>query len=208
MNTHLSYGSTSIYRNYAQVEAKLAKLGVRYIRDGIHPGQAFHHQELRRLAGMGIKTNVIVGDPLQRWGTGSLATQLAIVRTQLPGAVASLEGANEYDNQGDANWVTNLRNYQRELYTLAKADPVLRSIPVVGPSFVRRESHGLLGDISPWTDYGNIHPYPRRRQPGPRLAHGSRNHRPARRGGKRTPAGHRDRLPQRPERGQQPQAGG
>ena len=48
--------------------------------------------------------------------------------------MASLESANEYDNQGDANWVTNLRNYQRELYTLAKADPVLRSVPVLGPS--------------------------------------------------------------------------
>ena len=84
VNTHLSYGSTSPYRNYAVIEAKLTKLGVRHIREGVHSGQTFHHQELRRLAGMGIKTNVIVGDPLQRWGIGPLTTQMALIRKELP----------------------------------------------------------------------------------------------------------------------------
>jgi hypothetical protein len=160
VNVHLSYDSSSPYRNYPMVEQKLSELGVRYIRDGIHPGQPFQYQELRRLADRGIRTDVIVGDPLQRWGIGPLPTQLALIKSQLGGAVASLEAPNEYDNQGDPNWAANLRSYQQQLWTLAKADPALASYPIVGPSFVSRDSQQALGDIRPWTDYGNIHPYP------------------------------------------------
>jgi hypothetical protein len=159
VNVHLGYADTS-YRRLGLVEKKLLELGVRFVRDGLSPGQPAVHRAWRSLASHGIRVDLIAGDPLRRFGTGPLAGQLAIVKHELRGAVASLEGPNEYDNQGDPKWVSTLRDYQRRLYEMVKSDRSLARIPVLGPTVVRPESHAQLGDISRWLDYGNIHSYP------------------------------------------------
>jgi hypothetical protein len=159
VNVHLGYTDTS-YDRRGIVKDKILELGVRYIRDGLSPGRHAVYRAWRALASHGIRVDLIAGDPLRRFGTGPLEDQLAIVKRELPGAVASLEGPNEYDIQGDPNWVSTLRDYQRRLYQQVKSDTALAGIPVVGPAVVRRESYEQLGDISRWLDYGNMHPYP------------------------------------------------
>lgn len=159
VNVHLGYAETP-YGRQDIVKGKLLELGVRYIRDGLNPGLPAVYRAWRTLASRGIRLDLIAGDPLRRGGIGPLKDQLAIVKRDLSHSVASLEGPNEYDIQGDPNWVSTLRGYQRDLYQQVKSDPALARIPVVGPTVVRPESHKQLGDISRWLDYGNMHPYP------------------------------------------------
>ena len=159
VNVHLGYADTP-YGRHDIVEKKLRDLGIRYIRDGLSPGQPEVHRAWRALASHGIRVDLIAGDPLRRFGTGPLEDQLAIVKRDLRGAVASLEGPNEYDIQGDPHWPATLRAYQRDLYQQVKSDPSLAGIPVLGPTVVHPESREQLGDISRWLDYGNLHPYP------------------------------------------------
>jgi hypothetical protein len=159
VNVHLGYADTP-YGRLDAVRDKLLELGVRCIRDGLNPGMPDVYRAWRALASRGIKLDLIAGDPLRRGGIGPLKDQLAIVRRDLPHAVASLEGPNEYDIQGDSNWAATLRDYQRDLYEQVKSNPALDRIPVVGPSLVQPESREQLGDISRWLDYGNMHPYP------------------------------------------------
>jgi hypothetical protein len=159
VNVHLGYADTP-YGRQDLVKAKLLELGVRYVRDGLVPGQPNVYRAWRELASRGIRLDLIVGDPLRRGGIGPIGDQLAIVKGELSHTVTSLEGPNEYDIQGDPNWKETLRDYQRRLYEMVKQDPALRSIPVVGPTVVQPGSHDQLGDIGRWLDYGNMHPYP------------------------------------------------
>jgi hypothetical protein len=159
VNVHLGYTDT-VWGQFSQVRQKLSELGVRYVRDGISQGRPDAYSRFRALATDGIKLDAVVGDPLERWGVGTLDQQLNTIDTELRSAVASLEGPNEYDIQGDPNWVANLREYQRKLWEGAHARPGLASLPIVGPSLVNRSSREQLGDISAWTNEGNMHPYP------------------------------------------------
>ena len=160
VNVHLSYNQTP-YARHDIVQRKLQRLGVRYVRDHLFPNRPDMYKAFKSLASCGIKANLIVGDPLRRWTIGSIPSQLRIIsKENLGEAIESLEGPNEYDLQGDRNWVPVLRDYQRRLYSAVKASPELRRFPVIGPSVVRVVNYWRLGDVSESLDYGNIHPYP------------------------------------------------
>lgn len=158
VNTHLGYTDTP-YNNFSMVRQRLRELGIRYIRDGISLKRPDVYARVRTLAGDGIRLNVIAGDPLRRWNFGTIDQQLDMIQTELADAVVSIEGPNEYDLQGDPNWVSVLRSYTKELWEGVKARPKLASLPVVGPSIVLRENMKRVGDLTPWIDYGNTHTY-------------------------------------------------
>jgi hypothetical protein len=159
VNVHLTYSDTP-YAEFAKVDQALQELGVRYIRDGVGQGRPDVYSEYRTLAAQGIKLDMIVGDPLQRYGIGSLQQQLNMIEANFPEAIATLEGPNEYDQQGDPNWVTDLRNYVRELWEEVNSRPALASRPIIGPTIVQDEARTEAGALSQWTDQGNMHPYP------------------------------------------------
>jgi hypothetical protein len=161
VNVHLGY-TDSPYEDGAVVRNRLLDLGVRYVRDGISQGRPDVYRRMRELAEHGVRADLIVGDPLQRWGSGPLEAQLDLIARELApaGVVASLEGPNEYDNQGRDDWVHTVRDYQRRLFDGARSRPALAGLPVLGPTLVHRESRDRLGDISQWLDQGNMHPYP------------------------------------------------
>jgi hypothetical protein len=159
INIHLGYTNTP-YARHDAVREKLARLGIRYVRDSAVPGQLAVHRAMRALASSGIRVDLLVGDPLRRHGSGTLEQQLTLVKRQLLPAVASLEAPNEFDNQGYANWRPLLRDYHRCLFELVKSDPALAHVPVVGPSLIHLASYGRLGDLSRNLDYGNVHSYP------------------------------------------------
>lgn len=161
VNVHLGY-TDSPYEDGTAVRDRLLDLGVRYVRDGISQGRPDVYRRMRELAQQGVRTNLIVGDPLQRWGSGPLEAQLDLIARELApaGAVASLEGPNEYDNQGRDDWAGTLRDYQRRLFEGARSRAALAGIRVLGPTLVHRDSRERLGDISQWLDQGNMHPYP------------------------------------------------
>ena len=164
VNVHLGYSNT-VYNNFSAVRAAIDKLGVRHIRDGVGLGRTDVYSRFRTLAGDGIGLDIIVGEPIERWGVGSLDQQLNMIESEFSSAVVSLEGPNEYDAQGDANWVANLRDYQRRLWEGAHARPKLAALPILGPSFATASGPAEAGDLSAWTNEGNIHPYPGGEQP-------------------------------------------
>lgn len=159
VNVHMGYSDT-VYGQFDRIRSALRGLGIRYVRDGIAQNRPDVYSRFRTLAADGVRLNAIVGDSLQRWGVGTLDQQLNTIEKELRTSVVSLEGPNEYDIQGDSNWVANLRDYQRRLWESSQARPALSALPVVGPSLVGRSAHDQLGDVSAWSDEGNMHPYP------------------------------------------------
>ena len=158
VNTHLGYTDTP-YNDFATVRQRLDELGIRYIRDGVSLRRPDVYERLRELAADGIGLDAIAGDPLQRWNIGTIDEQLDLIEDELSSAVVSIEGPNEYDLQGDPDWVGVLRGYTQQLWEGVKARPALAKLPVLGPSIVAREGMALVGDLSPWTDFGNTHTY-------------------------------------------------
>jgi hypothetical protein len=156
VNTHLYFGDTR-YADFAMVRARLRELGVRWIRDGtcsLCPGYDDH---LVELAQDGIRAQLIFGDPTE--GEPWIDRELASIEQRLLPAVGALEGPNEYDGSPDPAWAASLRAWQQQLYFRVKATPVLRALPIVGPSLVKPESRAALGDLSGAMDVGNLHPY-------------------------------------------------
>jgi outer membrane biosynthesis protein TonB len=158
VNTHLGYNDT-IYNNFPMVRQRLQELGIRYIREGVSLNRPDVYSRLRTLAGDGIHLDVIAGDPQQRWEIGTIDQQLNMIEKELSSSVVSIEGPNEYDIQGDSNWLPVITDYTKRLWEGVKAHPKLANLPVVGPSITRRNNMEAMGDLTPWTDYGNTHTY-------------------------------------------------
>ncbi|HWC09134.1 MAG TPA: hypothetical protein VG458_08780 [Solirubrobacterales bacterium] len=158
VNTHLGYDDTP-YDNFAMVRQRLGELGIRYIRDGFSLNRSAVYSRVRTLAGDGIGLDVIATDPLGRWQFGTIDQQLEMIETELLPAVVSIEGPNEYDIQGDPNWVPVIREHTQRLYEAIKSRPRLAALPIVGPSITRQENMPKAGDLSQWADYGNTHTY-------------------------------------------------
>jgi len=91
---------------------------------------------------------------------GTLDQLIAVVAGRLRGAAEALEGPNEFDKyDGGRRWPARLAAYSRELYRKVNANPSLRSLPIVGPSFSRPTAPLKVGNQRHWLDRGNIHPY-------------------------------------------------
>jgi hypothetical protein len=144
--------------DFERVRARLRELGVHWIRDGACGTCLAHVDHLRALAADGIRSQLILGSP--RDGEAWLDTQVRVLRGRLATAAGAVEGPNEYDVAGDPAWVANLRRWQQAIWSRVKGDPVLCRLLVVGPTIVWRANRALAGDLSPWLDAGNMHPYP------------------------------------------------
>jgi hypothetical protein len=158
VNTHIGWEDTPAYANFDAVLARLRELGVRYVRDGICPTCVEWISRLRRLGAAGIKVNLVAGnlsDPASK-----MQENLNAMRDKLPGAVSSIEAPNEPDQTGDAQWAAKEQIYQPLLYSRVNSDPKLRQLPVLGPALVYPDSWAELGNLTPYLDRGNMHPYP------------------------------------------------
>lgn len=158
VNTHLGYDDTPYY-DFTMVRQRLDELGIRYIRDGFSLNRGDVYPRLRTLAADGVRLNVIATDPLRRWQFGTIDQQLDMIESELLPALATIEGPNEYDIQGDPNWATVLRDHVRRLHEGVEARPKLAGLPIVQASITRRENMAKAGDLSAWFDYGNTHTY-------------------------------------------------
>lgn len=163
VNTHLGYNNQVYGTAWPMVRDRLVELGVRHVRDasyrdGTRLTDVVPH--MRQLASLGIRGNLLSGDPLGRYASGTIDQHLAWVRKNVAGFVESLEGPNEYDDPAnDPNWERTLRTYQCEWARKIRSDSTLAGKAVIGPS-----SGGVgfdtLGDLTGCLDAGNLHPYP------------------------------------------------
>jgi len=153
VNVHMSY-SDKAYSNAPRVLRSLRRLGIRHVRDGLSPERPDQYAALRLLAGAGIRSTLIVGDPVGRFGT--INELMPVIRGQLRGAVEALESVNEHDRTGRADWPGEVRTHQRRLAARAP-----RRLLVLGPTLSRNSSFVRLGRLRARdVDRGNIHPYP------------------------------------------------
>ncbi len=169
VTTHWWYPNVYMH-NYTGLKAKLGEAGIRYIREGINQGTSEKINDLYQ--SLGIKTNIVTGrrsgpypaplDPSQ------IDAELNDIKTLVLNATASLEGPNEYDvsHGPDTDWVGKVKNYSYTLSTKAKADALLKNLPVIGPSFTREESYEAVGDSDQYIDYVNVHLYQGNHWPG------------------------------------------
>lgn len=165
VNTHLNFTNTVYYNNYPALRQALRDLGVSYIRDsGVGDQQAETVKaRLKDLAGYGIKPFVIAGNP-----TNSAAQRQATINhladLKAAGALAGVEGANEWDLNGSSNWISEVKAYTQDLWNRVQANPTLKGSPVLGPTFHYRHADDV-GDLSAYMTHGNVHAYPSAKPP-------------------------------------------
>jgi len=148
---HITYSNTPYGTAWPTVKARLLELGVRHIRDG--GWNSDYYAKVNDLAANGIKV-LQVTDPRQV--TAQQAYQLT--KANLLNAVEAVEGPNEYDASGDANWTTTLTNYLRDRYNYFRSDPATAGISLVGTAFIGWTATTQIGDVSAWVDRSNEHP--------------------------------------------------
>ncbi len=164
VNIHLHYTDTIYDRFDSLIKPRLLDLDVRHVRDGVYtyPGvneDTFYYQRLRELADEGIEFNLIT-QTLNTRGNNPTNYDLLDEVYQWSGqAISAFEGVNEPDLQGISDWIGPTRQGQRQLYEKVNGDPLLRDIPVIGPSVVTVEGRDRVGNLTAYTDYGNIHNY-------------------------------------------------
>jgi hypothetical protein len=165
VSTHIVYYSTA-YGSWEQLVARLRELGVRHLRDGTYANPVpqwrkwneRYYQAVEYAADQGMRFNFGLGNP--GYEAGTLDQLVAVVGGRLRRAAEAVEGPNEFDHfVGGRRWPKRLAAYSRALYRKVKAHPSLRTLPVVGPSLAQSDGPRRVGDLSPWLDVGNIHPY-------------------------------------------------
>jgi hypothetical protein len=173
VNTHLHYTGTpydSVFDHVIRPE--LLASGIRHVRDGAYtyaeagPSTTFNRR-CRSLAVAGIRFNFLTTFRTQ-FTEATDYDKLAAVSSWCDRAVESFEGVNEPDVQplpaGSASWQSQTISSQEALYAAVRRNPSLSQVAVLGPAIAR--SPTAVGDLSPYMDYGNWHPYPGGNCPG------------------------------------------
>lgn len=162
----------------------LLDLGVRHIRELLAPGMAAQRYGYQRLAAGGTQVESVMG---VRGDGNTLTKARDVVNRRLDeitgfyggiagGLFAALEGCNEPNNDGVAAdiWVPQTRRLSRAIWEESRKRPQTARIPVVGPALARpigagastiEADYASLGNMSPYTDFGNIHVYPNGNSP-------------------------------------------
>jgi hypothetical protein len=152
VNTHLFWGAYS--SNFPAVKAALFNLGVRHIRDGmvwLSWGTGYYDQ-LNALGSAGIHSTLLTSlsfDPVK------VANYVSLV----PQSLEAIEGPNE-PNLAGGNWAPPVQAFQQSLYAAVRANPLDAQVAVLSSALASNLSdYGVLGNLSSYLDYGNMHDY-------------------------------------------------
>jgi len=157
INTHLDYPN---YTPWSTVEPILTNLGVRHIRWGFAPSYS-QNQELVGLYAYGITANLCFDtltsgtlDTSKIVSTLTSMDSLSYSGTSVLSGVESVEGPNEYDTYPDPAWLTDLTDYQQELYTDMAKDSNYDNIPALAPSMGLIPTFQNCRIWTPWWIWG------------------------------------------------------
>ena len=167
VNTHVHFNDTA-YNDFPKVKAALLDLGIRHLRDGlVDSSWQPYYDRLNELGRAGVHAQLICGVP-SRYNENYQPPHDRIMPTlaKLADSVEAIEGTNEPDlnHRDGADWSAMVREHQKAIFTLVKADPTFGKLPVVGPS-ICFSNQPQVGDLAAYLDYGNSHPYPGGRTP-------------------------------------------
>ena len=151
VNVHMS-DIGSVYSDYPNVKNALLTLGVRHLRDGLNNSKsAAFFANHNALGELGIKSifTASIGQSPELWQS---------FPTLMNQCFEGYENANEMDDQGDSNWLSELLGEMPALSSAVRGKS--NSFPVYGPALVYQQSFSELGNVSEYFDYGNLHNYP------------------------------------------------
>jgi hypothetical protein len=170
---HLHREGTIWETQAATLRARVGEIGIRYMRTQIRTSSVAHESAAALFGEHGVRLNVVF-HPLRSDGSlnpTQIDSYLAFLRDQVGvEKILSIEGPNEYSStkyDGNADWATELRGFQNQLYSAVKADSRLNSLPVVAPSIWRRieSDYNELGNLGNAADLGNLHYFNGGRKP-------------------------------------------
>ena len=179
VNVHWGYDNTVYNSGFSILKERLNELGVRHLRDGADAfvgGKGYVADRINGLyTDLGIRTTFITG---RRQNGYPNPLTVSLVDDELQGLkesfpidlIEAIEGPNEYDaignRQGETDWMQKVRDYQAAVYQQVKADPKLKNIPVIGPSFTTEKAYENIGSLDNYLDYSCVHLYTSWRNPG------------------------------------------
>ena len=162
VNTHLDSFNFG-YQNLAVTEAAINYLGIKNLRDS-----AQHSWDLTLWPQVTIATGAHFDDYMGRGSPAQDTADLSFVGTLATlGLLNFVEGGDENDTSvalSQGNSIAWTAAFQQQVYSTGHA----LGLPVINMSFgagwtAANNWHGdydKVGDLSPYTDYGNAHTYP------------------------------------------------
>jgi len=166
VNTHMSWQDPgSGYADAAIVEASIAYLGVTHVRDGA-PDSWWTLPEYEAIAATGVKFDIVVTSP--DINIAADLAQIDLLAEALPGSVASIEGANEFNTNNYAfDGVYSYDNpawaqvFGPALYAAVQADPALAGVAVIAASMADAGATQVQqeGNVSAFANSSNWHMY-------------------------------------------------
>lgn len=165
VNTHMSWQDTAGYANAAVVEKSISYLGATHVRDGI-PYNGWTLPEYVAIASTGVRFDIVASGPTIDIA-GDIA-QTARLAQAVPGSVAAMEGANEFNTQNSTfNGVSSSGNpawaqqYDPALYSAVKANSTLSGAAVIAASMANAGAPEIQkeGNLSSFVDSSNWHAY-------------------------------------------------
>lgn len=165
LNVHLTYFRTTYGTGFDNiVKPKLIALGVRHLRD--HGDVVDDDSWMRtvygrmgELAAAGIKFNLVLRPNQNSTNYTSIPQFQRLMEYAAP-SVEAFEGLNEHDISNRTNWVSEVRSFQRALYTAVKADARTRNMAIYGPAMAHPRNAANVGSLAEYMTEGAIHPYP------------------------------------------------
>ena len=166
LNTRLTNVGTVYGTGWASIiKPRLLELGVRHLRDaGMTKRNDGWMQtvygRMRELAKQGIKFNLVMFPAEGAPDSSSIYNWDRFLSYAGP-AIDAFEGLNEWDLRGQSpTWPAKVEGYQKALWAKVKADARIHLIPICGPSMGHSTNAVYVANLSPWMNYGNLHPYP------------------------------------------------
>ena len=165
VNTHLAWQDTAGYANASVVEKSIAYLGATHVRDGI-PYTGWTLPEYQAIASTGVRFDILASGP-----TIDIAKdigQAAALMQAVPGSVAAMEGANEFNtgnysfngasSAGNPAWA---QQYGQALYSAVKGNSTLSGVQVIAASMANAGTADIQkeGNLSGFVDSSNWHTY-------------------------------------------------
>ncbi len=165
---HFHFGTT-VYGQTDRVVQAIDDLGVRHVRNRLG-STAGTRAGFKALTDIGVKVHGVCGAFGDRQPMSDVLAEVVRTYDDPYATFSAFEGINEPNNDGRA-WVTETRTKTRDLF-LERNRHGLTGIPIVGPALARVAVGGVegghtagqskvLGDLTQFIDYGNIHVYPR-----------------------------------------------
>jgi hypothetical protein len=165
--THPTYFGT-VHDQEDRIAQAIADAGIRHVRSGmaISDNDGWNERawtNMRAWPEHGIVSSWGVDRCSVNWeNQGHTVREYLDKIAEIDGDLSSaIEGTNEVNKYCAEGWVERERDYMASLYRQVNRhpDPVIRSLPVIGPSFARAGAAAQLGDVRRWLDVRNTHPY-------------------------------------------------